>query len=88
MCRTGKHGGINRRFHVAIFLRTKKLGHHHGAAHIAAKSKRYKNQCDLIAVVHRRQGVLTDKLTCHPAIGNIVELLEDDAAEQRQAELP
>ena len=52
------------------------------------KGKGDENQGDLIAVAHGGQGVLTDEFAGDQAVGDVVELLEDDAAEERQAELP
>ena len=42
----------------------------------------------IVAVAHSGQGVFTDQLARHKAVGNVVELLEQDAAEHGQAELP
>ena len=84
----GDHGRINGCFHSAIILCAKQLGNDNRAADVAAKSKRDKDQRDLVAVAHRRQGVLADKLARHPAVRNVIKLLEDNAAKQGQAELP
>ena len=78
------HGG----FHIGVQLSPKIAGYHHRAADIAAKGKGDENQRDLIAVAHGGQGVFTDKLARHQAVGNVVKLLKNDAAKQRQAEDP
>ena len=44
------------------------------------------NQRDLIAVAHGGQSVLTDELSGYQAVRNIIELLENDASKQREAE--
>ena len=84
----GQHGGGHRGLHAAVFLRAKELRDQHGAADVAAKGKGNENQGDLIAVAHGGQGVLSDEFAGHPAVGNVVQLLEHNAAEERQAEFP
>ena len=84
----GEHGRVDRGFHLSVFLRPEQLGHHHRAADVAAKGKGQKNQRNLIAVSHRRQSVLPDEFARHPAVRQIIQLLEQDAAQQRQAEFP
>ena len=80
----GMHGG----FHIGVQLCPEVARHHHRAADIAAKGKGDKDQRDLIAVANGSQGVFADKLARHQAIGNVVKLLKNDAAKQRQAEGP
>jgi len=50
--------------------------------------KANEDQGDLIAVAHGGEGVLADKFTRDPAVGDVVKLLEHNAAEQGQAEFP
>ena len=75
-------------FHVIVFLGTKVARHDDRAANVAAECKGNEDQGDLVAVAHSGQGVFTDQLARHKAVGNVVELLEQDAAEHGQAELP
>ena len=84
----GDHGGGNGGFHIPVLPRAKKLGDQHRAADVAAKGEGDEDQGDLIAVAHSRQGILSDELTGHPAVRNIIQLLEHNAAEQRQTEFP
>ena len=46
------------------------------------------NAMKIVAVAHGGQRVLADELACHKAVGDVIKLLEDDAAEHGQAELP
>ena len=82
--RGGGYGGL----YVAVFPRTEKLGHQHGAPDVAAEGEGDEDQGDLIAVAHGGEGVLADKFTRDPAVGDVVKLLEHNAAEQGQAEFP
>ena len=82
--RGGGHGGL----YIAIFPRAEQLGYQHGAADVAAEGEGNEDQRDLIAVAHGGKGILPDKFTGHPTVGNVVKLLEHDAAEQGQTEFP
>ena len=42
----------------------------------------------ITAVANGSQGVFADKFARHQAVGNVVKLLKNDAAKQRQAEGP
>lgn len=86
--RAGKNGGIDRSFHLAIAFGAKKLGNNHRTANVAAKGEGDKDQRHLIAVSHGGQGVFTDKFSRHQAVCNVIELLKNDAAKQRQTKLP
>ena len=50
--------------------------------------KAKEDQGDLVAVAHRSQRIFTDELACHQTVGDVVQLLENDAAEHGQTELP
>ena len=84
----GNHGGVDSGFHIVVVPGSEELGHNHRAADVAAKGEGNENQGNLIAVAHGRQGVLADEPTGHPTIRNIIQLLEEDAAKQGQAEPP
>lgn len=86
--RTENAGGVDRRLHALIVFGAKQLGHNDGTAHIAAKGKGQENQSDLVAVAHGGQGILADEFSGHQTVRNVVKLLEDDAAKQRDTELP
>ena len=86
-CRADE-GRVHRGFHVIVFLGTKVARHDDRAANVAAECKGNEDQGDLVAVAHGSQGVFADELACHQAVGNVVQLLEDNAAEHGQAELP
>ena len=57
-----------------------------GTADVAAERKGDENQRDFIAVADGRQRVIADEFSGDEAVGDIIELLEDDAAEKRQTE--
>ena len=84
----GNHSGGNGGLHLAVLPPAEQGGHHHRAADVAAESKGNEDQGDFVAVAHCGQGVFTDKPSGHKAVGDVVKLLEHNAAEQRQAELP
>ena len=75
-------------FHVGDLFGAEQLGHDDGASDVAAEGEGQKDQSDLIAVAHSGQGVFAHELACHQTVRDVIELLEHDAAEQRQAELP
>lgn len=52
------------------------------------KAKAMKIRVIVVAVAHRSQCVLTDELACYQTIRDVVQLLENDAAEHGQTELP
>ena len=80
--------GVDRGLHFVVILGAKIAGHDDRAADVAAKSKCNEDQGDLIAVAHSSQCVFADELAGNKAVGNVVQLLENDAAEHGQAELP
>ena len=86
--RAGDERGIDRRLHAAQVLRAEELRRHDGAADVAAKGKGDEDQRDLIAVADGSQRILADEFTGDKAVCDIIKLLENNAAEQRQAELP
>ena len=73
-------GSVDRSLHLIVVLRAEVAGHDDRAADV--------DQGDLVAVAHGGQRVLADELACHKAVGDVIQLLEDDAAEHGQAELP
>ena len=81
-------GSVDRSLHLIVVLCAKVAGHDDRAANVAAKGKCNEDQGDLVAVAHSSQCILADELACNKAVGNVVQLLEDDAAEHGQAELP
>ena len=81
-------GGIYGGLHAFVVLGPIELAHHHRAAHIAAKGKRNENQGNLIAVANGSQGILADEFPRHQAVGNVIELLKNNAAQQRYTEIP
>ena len=80
--------GVDRGLHLVVVLRAEVAGHDDRAADIAAEGEGDEDQGDLVAVAHGGQRVLADELACHKAVGDVIQLLEDDAAEHGQAELP
>ena len=84
----GNAGGGYRRFHLPVLPGPEELGDHHGAAHVAAEGESQEDQRHLIAVAHGGQGLLADEFSSHQAVGDVVELLEENAAKQREAEPP
>ena len=86
--RTGDERRIDRRFHVAILLCAEIPRREHGARNVAAKGERDEDQRDLIAVAHGGESVVADKFAGDEAVGDVIKLLKNDAAEQRQAEFP
>lgn len=85
---TGDQGRMDGGLHVGDPLGAEELRHDDRAADVAPKGKGNEDQSDLIAVAHGGQGVFAHEFTCHQAVGDVVQLLEHDAAEQRQAEFP
>ena len=81
-------GGVDRGLHLTVFLCAKVAGHDDRAANVAAKGKGDEDQSDLVAVAHRSQRIFTDELARHQTIRDVVQLLENDAAEHGQTELP
>ena len=81
-------GSVDRSLHLIVVPCAKVAGHDDRAANVAAKGKCNEDQGDLVAVAHSSQCILADELACNKAVGNVVQLLEDDAAEHGQAELP
>ena len=59
-----------------------------GAGHIAAKAEGQIDQRDLIAVSHGSQSVFADKAPGHQTVGNVVQLLKNNAGKHGQAETP
>ena len=55
---------------------------------VAAEGKGDENQGDLIAVAHGGQGILAYEFAGDKAVSQVVQLLEDDAAEKGQTEFP
>ena len=86
--RRADEGGVDRGLHLAVFLCAKVAGHDDRAANVAAKGKGDEDQGDLVAVAHRSQRIFTDELARHQTVGDVVQLLENDAAEHGQTELP
>ena len=84
----GDHGGGDGSLHFPVSFGAEEHGYDDRASDIAAKGKRDKDQCDLIAVADGREGVLADELTGDKTVRDVIELLEDNAAEKGQAELP
>lgn len=84
----GDAGGGHRRFHLPVLPGPEELGDHHGAAHVAPEGESQENQRHLVAVAHGGQGFLADELPGHQAVGDVVELLENDASKQRKTEFP
>ena len=80
----GGYGG----FQPAVVPGAEELRDDDGTAHIAAEGKGNEDQGDFIAVTHGCQGVLSDELTGHQTVRNVVKLLKNDAAEQGKAEPP
>ena len=80
--------GVHRGFQFTEPLRSEQLTHNNGAAYIGTKCKSNEDQRDLIAVSHSRQCVLANEFACHQTVCDVVKLLKNDAAKQRQAELP
>ena len=74
--------------HPVILLGAEQLGDYHRAAYVAAEGKGNKNEGYFIAVPDGSQSVLTHELSRYQAVRNVVELLEDNAAEKGQAESP
>ena len=64
------------------------MGDDDGTSHIAAESKGDEDQGDIIAVSHGGQGIFSDKPAGHEGVGNVIELLEEDASEHGKAEGP
>ena len=64
------------------------MGHDDGTADIASEGKRDKDECDIVAVADGGECILADEPAGDEAVRDIVELLEEDAAKHRQAELP
>ena len=54
----------------------------------SSECKSNEDQRDLIAVSHSRQCVLANEFACHQTVCDVVKLLKNDAAKQRQAEFP
>ena len=73
---------------IAIAARAEVARDDDRAADVAAKGESDEDQRDFIRVADGSQRVFADELACDEAVGDIVELLEEDAAQQRQAELP
>ena len=84
----GNQRRIDRGFHGPVVLRPEELGYDDRASDIAAEGKGDKDEGDVVAVPHRRQCPLADKLPCYQRIRYVVKLLEHDAAEHGQAECP
>ena len=80
----GQHGG----FHLTILLRTEELRRQDGRADVAAEGEGNEDQRDLVAVADGGEGVVADEFARDEAVGDVIKLLENDASEQRQAELP
>ena len=80
--------GRNRRSDPGIILSAEITRRHHRAGDVAAEGKGDEDQRDLIAVAHGGQRLLADKFPGDEAVGDVVQLLEDDAAKQRHAEAP
>ena len=74
--------------HVAVLAGAEQLGNKDGTADVASEGERDKDQRNLVAVADCRQRFVVDELPGDKAVGNIVQLLKDDTAEQRQAEFP
>ena len=86
--RRADKGGVDRGLHLTVFFCAEVAGHDDRAADVAAKGKGDEDQGDLVAVAHRSQRVFTDELARHQTVGDVVQLLENDAAEHGQTELP
>ena len=84
----GDQRRIHRRFGLFVFARAEHLRRYHRAADIAPERHRDEQQCHLIAVAHGGERLFADELARHQAVGDIVKLLKDDAAEKWQAEFP
>ena len=84
----GDEGRIDGGFQVFVLLRPEEERRDDGAGDVAAEGEGDEDQRDLIAVADGGQRILADEFAGDKAVGNVVELLEEDAAEQGQAELP
>ena len=74
----GRHAGM----HLLHFLLPEQVRCHDGCADVAAKRDGDENQRDFGAVADKRLGA--DEMPRNEAVRDVVELLEDDAAEQGQ----
>ena len=86
-CAEHAHGDEHSRYgspQVGILLRAKEAGDDDGAADAAAHGEGDEDQRDLVRVADGRQRVLADPPAGDEAVRDVVELLEDDAAQQRQ----
>ena len=79
---------IDRRLEVIVLLRAEKQRRQNRTRDVAAEGKGDEDQRNFVAVADGGKGVVTDEFPRHEAVGDIIKLLEDDAAEQWQAELP
>ena len=84
----GNERRVDRRFEVIVLLRAKKQRRQNRTRDVAAEGKGDEDQRNFVAVADGGKGVVTDEFPRHEAVGDIIKLLEDDAAEQWQAELP
>ena len=83
----GNQGCVYGTFQIAEPLGTKQLRREHRAADITAKGKRKEDQCNLVTVSDGCQSIVTNEFPCHEAVGNVIQLLKEDTAEKRKAEL-
>ena len=84
----GNGRGRNRGVYVFKFLGAEIIAYQNGAGHIAAKAEGQIDQRDLIAVSHGSQSVFADKAPGHQTVGNVVQLLKNNAGKHGQAKTP
>ena len=83
-----QESSVDRRFHLPDAPSAEQPGRDHRCADIQPHGKGQINQRDLIAVAYGCQGLLTHEFSCHKAVSNVVELLKNDAAKQRERVAP
>ena len=84
----GNGRGGNRGVYVFKLLGAEIKAYQNGAGHIAAKAEGQIDQRDLIAVSHGSQSVFADKAPGHQTVGNVVQLLKNNAGKHGQAKTP
>ena len=67
---------------------SEKLRYDHRTPNVASEGKCNENQSDLIAVSYSGEGVFSDKFACNKTVGNVIELLKDNAAKEGQTKFP
>ena len=83
--RAGDQRCVNCGFEIFVPLCAEQLCRQNRATDVATERERNEDQRNFITVSNRSQRIVADEFARDKAVGNVIKLLKDDAAEQGKA---